>query len=125
MVQMARNLTDEDEPFLGHTRFLVMDRDTKYSAGISAALDREGSSLKEIRSSASGYGNDGEVARGVARQVCAKPILSLVPSDVAGLSSSAGHSLERTASSVAGSGQIQGEGANGMLYASLQDKYLG
>jgi hypothetical protein len=30
MVQMARNLTDAGEPFLRHTRFLIMDRDTKY-----------------------------------------------------------------------------------------------
>ena len=41
MVQMARNLTDADEPFPRHSRFLIMDRDTKYSAGIRAALDRE------------------------------------------------------------------------------------
>ncbi|WP_209005394.1 integrase core domain-containing protein [Steroidobacter agaridevorans] len=41
MVQMARNLTDADEPFLRHTRFLIMDRDTKYSAGFRAALARE------------------------------------------------------------------------------------
>lgn len=29
MVQMARNLTDAEEPFLRRTRFLIMDRDTK------------------------------------------------------------------------------------------------
>jgi hypothetical protein len=28
MVQLARNLTDAEEPFLRHTRFLIMDRDT-------------------------------------------------------------------------------------------------
>ena len=31
MIQMARNLTDAEEPFLRHTRFLIMDRDTKYT----------------------------------------------------------------------------------------------
>jgi hypothetical protein len=28
MVQLARNLTDAEEPFFRHTRFLIMDRDT-------------------------------------------------------------------------------------------------
>jgi hypothetical protein len=41
MVQMARNLTDAGEPLLRHTRFLIMDRDTKYSAAFRAALTRE------------------------------------------------------------------------------------
>lgn len=41
MVQMARNLTDAREPFLRHMRFLIMDRDTKYSATFRAALTRE------------------------------------------------------------------------------------
>lgn len=41
MMQMARNLTDAEEPFLRHTRFLIMDRDTKYSATFRAALARE------------------------------------------------------------------------------------
>jgi putative transposase len=41
MMQMARNLTDAEEPFLRHTRFLIMDRDTKYSATFRAALTRE------------------------------------------------------------------------------------
>jgi transposase InsO family protein len=41
MVQMARNLTEVEEPFLRHTRFLIMDRDTKYSAAFRAALTRE------------------------------------------------------------------------------------
>src|SRR5687768_7123445 len=36
MMQMARNLTDTEEPFLRHTRFLIMDRDTKYSAAFRA-----------------------------------------------------------------------------------------
>jgi hypothetical protein len=36
MVQLARNLTDAEEPFLRHTRFLIMDRDTKYSASFRA-----------------------------------------------------------------------------------------
>jgi putative transposase len=41
MVQMARNLTDVGEPFLRHTRFLIMDCDTKYTAAFRAALIRE------------------------------------------------------------------------------------
>lgn len=41
MMQMVRNLTDPDEPFLRHTRFLIMDRDTKYSETFRAALTRE------------------------------------------------------------------------------------
>ncbi|WP_129782362.1 DDE-type integrase/transposase/recombinase [Peristeroidobacter soli] len=41
MMQMVRNLTDAEEPFLRHTRFLIMDRDTKYSAAFRAALTRE------------------------------------------------------------------------------------
>ena len=41
MVQMARNFTDAEEPFLRRTRFLIMDRDTKYSAASRAALTRE------------------------------------------------------------------------------------
>jgi transposase InsO family protein len=41
MMQMVRNLTDAEEPFLRHTRFLIMDRDTKYSAAVRAALTRE------------------------------------------------------------------------------------
>lgn len=40
-VQMARNLTEVEEPLLRHTRFLIMDRDTKYSAAFRAALIRE------------------------------------------------------------------------------------
>jgi putative transposase len=41
IMQMVRNLTDADEPFFRHTRFLIMDRDTKYSAAFRAALARE------------------------------------------------------------------------------------
>ena len=41
MMQMARNLTDAEDPFLRRTRFLIMDRDTKYSAAFRAALIRE------------------------------------------------------------------------------------
>ena len=40
MMQMVRNLTDAEEPFLRHPRFLIMDRDTKYSAAFRAALTR-------------------------------------------------------------------------------------
>lgn len=41
MMQMARNLTDSDEPFLRRVGFLIMDRDTKYSETFRAALTRE------------------------------------------------------------------------------------
>ena len=41
MMQMVRNLTDAEEPFLRRTRFLIMDRDTKYSAAFRAALTGE------------------------------------------------------------------------------------
>jgi putative transposase len=41
MMQMARNLTDAEEPFLRQARFLIMDRDTKYSATFRAAHTRE------------------------------------------------------------------------------------
>jgi transposase InsO family protein len=41
MMQMARNLTDAEEPFLRRTRFMIMDRDAKYSAAFRAALTRE------------------------------------------------------------------------------------
>ena len=40
MLQRVRNLTDPDEPFPRRTRFLIMDRDTKYSATFRAALTR-------------------------------------------------------------------------------------
>lgn len=40
-MQMARNLTDPEEPFLRRTRFLIVDRDTKYSETFRAALTRE------------------------------------------------------------------------------------
>ncbi|MBL8270901.1 MAG: transposase [Steroidobacter sp.] len=41
MMQMVRKLTDAEEPFLRHTRSLIMDRDTKYSAVLRVALTRE------------------------------------------------------------------------------------
>jgi putative transposase len=41
MMQILRNLTDAEEPFLRHTRFLIMDRDAKYSAAFRVALTRE------------------------------------------------------------------------------------
>lgn len=42
MMQMARNLTEAEEPILRGKRFLIMDRDAKYSACFRAALTREG-----------------------------------------------------------------------------------
>jgi transposase InsO family protein len=41
MMQKARNLTDAGEPFLRRARFLIMDRDMKYSAAFCAALGWE------------------------------------------------------------------------------------
>jgi hypothetical protein len=50
MMQAVRNLTDAEEPFLRHTRFLIMHRDTKYSAAFRAALTRE--RMEPIRTAA-------------------------------------------------------------------------
>jgi putative transposase len=40
MLQMVRNLTAAEELFLRHTQFLIMDRDTKYSAAFRAARSK-------------------------------------------------------------------------------------
>jgi putative transposase len=42
MMQIARNLTDIEDGFLRGTRYLILDRDTKYSAEFRAALVRDG-----------------------------------------------------------------------------------
>jgi putative transposase len=42
MTQIARNLTDIEDGFLRGTRYLILDRDTKYSAEFRAALVRDG-----------------------------------------------------------------------------------
>jgi len=42
MLQIARNLTDPDEGFLSHKRFLIMDRDSKYSRAFRTLLDESG-----------------------------------------------------------------------------------
>jgi transposase InsO family protein len=47
MSQVARNLTDADEQFLHRTRFLIMDRDAKYSDAFRGILTRAG--LEVIR----------------------------------------------------------------------------
>ena len=47
MTQIAPNLTDPEEEFLRGRRFLIMDRDTKYSAAFRSILTREG--LQVIR----------------------------------------------------------------------------
>jgi putative transposase len=41
MTQIARNLTDPEEQFLRGMRFLIMDRDTKYSDAFRRILSRE------------------------------------------------------------------------------------
>jgi putative transposase len=47
MKQVARNLTDESDGFLLRSRYLIMDRDTKYSQEFRDYLDREG--VKPVR----------------------------------------------------------------------------
>ena len=47
MKQMARNLTDVNDGFLLNCRYLIMDRDTKYTVDFRDYLDREG--VKPIR----------------------------------------------------------------------------
>ena len=47
MKQMARNLTDVSDGFLLNSRYLIMDRDTKYTADFRGHLDREG--VKPVR----------------------------------------------------------------------------
>ncbi|MEP7243898.1 MAG: integrase core domain-containing protein [Gammaproteobacteria bacterium] len=42
MTQIARNLTDTENGFLRGARYLILDRDTKYSSEFRNALDREG-----------------------------------------------------------------------------------
>lgn len=42
MMQIARNLTDIEDGFLHGTRYLILDRDTKYSAEFRATLVRDG-----------------------------------------------------------------------------------
>ena len=42
MKQVARNLTDVSDGFLSNSRFLIMDRDTKYTDEFRAYLKREG-----------------------------------------------------------------------------------
>ena len=42
MLQIARNLTDVDEGFLRGTRYLILDRDTKYTEAFRRMLVREG-----------------------------------------------------------------------------------
>ena len=45
--QVARNLTDVDDGFLLNSRYLIMDRDTKYTEEFRDDLDREG--VKPVR----------------------------------------------------------------------------
>jgi len=42
MKQMARNMTDVVEGFIREKRFLIMDRDTRYSDEFRGYLAREG-----------------------------------------------------------------------------------
>ncbi len=45
--QVARNLTDVSDGFLLNSRYLIMDRDTKYTDAFRGYLDREG--VKPVR----------------------------------------------------------------------------
>ena len=47
MKQIARNLTDVSDGFLLNSRYLIMDRDTKYTEEFRDYLDREG--VKPVR----------------------------------------------------------------------------
>jgi putative transposase len=47
MKQVARNLTDVSDGFLVNSRYLIMDRDTKYTKAFRGALDRAG--VKPVR----------------------------------------------------------------------------
>ena len=47
MKQVARNLTDVSDGFLVNSRYLIMDRDTKYTEDFRDFLDREG--VKVVR----------------------------------------------------------------------------
>ena len=47
MKQVARNLTDVSDGCLLHSRYLIMDRDTKYTQAFRDSLDREG--VKPVR----------------------------------------------------------------------------
>jgi transposase InsO family protein len=47
MKQVARNLTDVSDGFLLNSRYLIMDRDTKYTEDFRDHLDREG--VKPVR----------------------------------------------------------------------------
>jgi putative transposase len=42
MMQIARNITDLDDGFLRGKRYLILDRDAKYSGGFRNVLVREG-----------------------------------------------------------------------------------
>ena len=50
MKQIARNLTDVSDGFLLNSRYLIMDRDTKYTEDFRDYLDREG--VKPVRAPA-------------------------------------------------------------------------
>jgi transposase InsO family protein len=42
MMQIGRNLTDPDDGFLAHKRFLIIDRDSKYSLAFRTLLNNSG-----------------------------------------------------------------------------------
>ena len=50
MMQIARNITDKDNGFLRGTRYLLLDRDTKYSGAFRNLLVREGTDVIRLPS---------------------------------------------------------------------------
>jgi len=49
MMQVARNITDVDDQFLRGKRYLILDRDTKYTDGFRNVLVREGIHVIRLR----------------------------------------------------------------------------
>jgi transposase InsO family protein len=50
MMQIGRNLTDPDDGFLAHKRFLIMDRDSKYSLAFRTLLSDSGVEIVRLPS---------------------------------------------------------------------------
>jgi putative transposase len=48
MTQIARNVTDTHDGFLRDTRYLIMDRDTKYSDAFRGIITRAGTDVVRL-----------------------------------------------------------------------------
>ncbi len=79
MKQVARNLTDAEDGFLGGKRFLLMDRDPLFTASFRALLD--GSGVKPIRLPARSPNLNAHVERFVLsiRSECLSHLIPLGP----------------------------------------------